>query len=214
MALEINEKRARIFRVTHIDNVRWILANGLHAQNSPMSDPKFERIGNQDLIVKRGARAVPVAPGGILPDYVPFYFTPHSMMLLNIRTGYSGVKQIANEDLVFCVSSIHALQKKGRAFVFSDRHAYLKTARFFNSVDDLGEIDWAVLQARDFKRDPDNPEKTDRYQAEALVHETLAAEDISGIVCYDENIKGTLDVMIAKMGLTTKTAARPTWYFR
>jgi hypothetical protein len=30
-------------------------------------------------------------------------------------------------------------------------------------------VDWPLLQKRDFKRDPDDPAKLERYQAEALV---------------------------------------------
>jgi hypothetical protein len=213
MALEINQDRARIFRVTHIDNVPWILENGLHAKNSPQSDPDFRAIGNQELIDKRTAREVPVEPGGVLSDYVPFYFTPHSMMLYNIHTGYGEVSQVANKDLVFCVTSIHVLAEQEKPFAFTDRHAYLRAAQFFNSADDLHNVDWPLLQARNFQRDPDDPEKTDRYQAEALIYGSLAAEDISGIVCYSQNIKGTLDSMIENAGLTLQTAARPAWYF-
>lgn len=76
-----------IFRITHIDNVRWILRNGVQCKNSLISDPNFVGIGNEELIQRRTYRAVPMAPGGTLSDYVPFYFTPFSPMLYNIKPG-------------------------------------------------------------------------------------------------------------------------------
>src|SRR5207302_9261358 len=78
---------ARIFRITHINNIRWVLEHGLHCRNGASVDPNFVEIGNPDLISSRARRSVPVAPGGLLSDYIPFYFTPHSPMLYNIKTG-------------------------------------------------------------------------------------------------------------------------------
>ena len=37
-----------IFRVTHIDNVLWVLDNGLHCKESGVQDPNFVGIGNTD----------------------------------------------------------------------------------------------------------------------------------------------------------------------
>jgi hypothetical protein len=79
----ISVENAYIFRITHIDNVPWLLANGIHCRNSTCRDPNFRDIGNPDLISKRAHRLVPVAPGGTLSDYVPFYFTHYSPMLYN-----------------------------------------------------------------------------------------------------------------------------------
>jgi hypothetical protein len=82
-----------IFRIAHIDNVPWILDHGLHCRNTPERDPNYVEIGNPELIQKRTHRVVPIPPGGVLSDYIPFYFTPHSPMLLNIKTGHNGITQ-------------------------------------------------------------------------------------------------------------------------
>lgn len=88
MALALNAKNPQMFRITHITNVPWILQNGLHCRSSGAVDPNFVRIGNASLIDKRQHFPVPIAPGGALSDYVPFYFTPRSIMLYNIVTGH------------------------------------------------------------------------------------------------------------------------------
>jgi hypothetical protein len=59
-----------------------------------------------------------VPPGGTLSDYIPFYFTPYSIMMYNIRTGY-GVKQVPNEDIVIFVSSLPHVVAQGLRFVFT-----------------------------------------------------------------------------------------------
>src|SRR6266851_10313202 len=81
-------------------NLPWILANGLHCRNSNRFDSEFVSICNADLIANRHYRAVPVSPGGSLSDYIPFYFTPLSMMSYNIKTGYRGIRQRSNEEIV------------------------------------------------------------------------------------------------------------------
>lgn len=76
MLTGLNPQKALIFRITHRDNIPWILKHGLHSRNSVLFDPNFVNIGNGDLIAKRHHRTIPQAPGGTLSDYVPFYFTP------------------------------------------------------------------------------------------------------------------------------------------
>jgi hypothetical protein len=97
--------RALIFRVTHIDNVPWILDHGIHCRTSDLLDPDYVEIGNADLIGKRTSRDVPCDPGGALADYVPFYFTPCTPMLLNIQTGRGAPRRPAS-GLVHLVSSL------------------------------------------------------------------------------------------------------------
>jgi hypothetical protein len=68
----LTPEKALVFRITHIKNVAWILANGLHCRNSGVLDPDYEEIGNPDLTAMRAHRAVPMPPGGTLSDYIPF----------------------------------------------------------------------------------------------------------------------------------------------
>src|SRR5579872_2997344 len=176
--------KSRIFRITHRDNVPWILDHGLHAATGKVLDPDFRNIGNPDLIDKRRHRVVPCGPKGTLRDYVPFYFTPFSIMMYNIHTGYN-VLPVANEKIVILVSSLHRAAELGIRFVFTNQHAYPRTARYFTDLEDLSQLDWALLNRRDFKNDPDDPGKKERYQAEALIWKHLPTEALLGIGCYD-----------------------------
>ena len=113
MANLISAQRALLFRITHIENIPWILKNGLHCKNSGILDPNFVTIGNPELISKRTSRDVPIAPGGTLSDYIPFYFTPLSMMVYNIHTGYGGIRRVRNADIVMMVTSFRKLVEQG-----------------------------------------------------------------------------------------------------
>lgn len=214
MAKDLNPKKALIFRVTHINNVPWTLDNGLHCRNSRSRDPNFVSIGNIELIDRRAQRLVPCPPGGTLSDYVPFYFTPFSPMLLNIKTGYGGIRKRSNEEIVILASSLHSLQGKGTTFLFTDRHAYLATAQFYSDLARLDQIDWSILQERDFKRNCDDPGKLERYQAEALVYGHLPVDALVGIACYNSLCATRLNTEIARRRLKVTVATKPDWYFK
>ena len=209
----LTPERAFIFRIVHRDNLSWILDNGLHCRSSHIFDPHYVDIGNPDLIGKRNARTVPIDPAGTLSDYVPFYFTPRSPMLLNIKTGYNGILKRAPDEIVILVTNLHRLRELGIRFIFTNQHAYPPNADFYDDLARLDRIDWTILQNSDFKRDLDDPGKVERYQAEALVHQMLPMNALVGIACNDA--AGVLDLsgLVAAHGLAVPVAARPRWYF-
>lgn len=209
----LNPEKALIWRIVHRDNLPWILDNGLHCKNSHVQDPTYVAIGNADLIDRRSNRAVPVAPGGVLSDYVPFYFTPFSPMMYNIYTGRGEVARRRNEEICILVSTLHKVHQMGLPFVFTDRHAYPPLAIYFNSIDSLDEIDWPLLQARNFKRNPDDPEQIERYQAEALVYNHLPVTGLVGVICYTDAVKNNLKQYIQARGLKMDVRVMPQWYF-
>jgi hypothetical protein len=209
----LTPERAFIFRIVHRDNLPWILDNGLHCRNSPANDPNYVEIGNPDLIGKRNARPVPIAPGGTLSDYVPFYFTPRSPMLLNIKTGYNGVRQRSNDEIVIMVSSLNRLRELGHPFLFTNQHAYVQTTQFFSDLARLDQIDWPILQNSDFKRDVDDLGKFERYQAEALVRGVLPVTSLVGIACYNVAGVDRVAAQLAARHIAVPAAARTNWYF-
>lgn len=210
--LPLTRDQAWIFRITHIDNIPWLLEHGITCRSSGVFDPNYRNIGNLELIDKRTRRPVPIAPGGTLSDYVPFYFTSRSPMLYNIKTGWN-VSSVPMRDIVILGTSVPSLAARGVPFVFTDRHAYLAAARFSSDLADLDRIDWEILKQSDFKRDPNDPEKVERYQAEALIHQCLPVEALGGMICYDVDRKEHLEALVAQAGHTTRVVANPRYYF-
>lgn len=213
MANDVGPERALIFRITHRDNLTWILQHGLHCRGSQVRDPNFVPIGNQELIDRRRAHPVRCRLGGTLSDYVPFYFTPHSPMFYNINTGYRNIAKRNNEEIAIIVSSIPHLRKNGVPFVFTDRHAVLNTAQIFDDERYLDQLDWDILRQRDFRRDPEDPTKVERYEAEALIHKHLPISGLLGLACYDDTAKRTIGALAEKCGVNIKIAIKATWYF-
>jgi hypothetical protein len=210
--LDLKPEKALIWRIVHRENVAWQLKNGLHCRNSEIQDPNYLTIGDPELIVKRSTREVPIPPGGNLGDYVPFYFTFATPMLLNIITG-RGVRRFPKDEICIFVSDLYQLKRLGRPFVYTDRHAYVNMAKFYNDFEHLNDLEWGAWQARDFRKDPDNPEKHERYQAETLVFRHVPVEALRGVVCYSQRTESDLARLTAALGLDFKVIVRPDWYF-
>jgi hypothetical protein len=210
--LILTQEKGLIFRITHRDNVPWILDNGMHARNGDKFDPDCKNISNVDLIDKRSRRVVAVPPGGTLSDYVLSYFTPYSIRMYNINTGYS-VKPVPNHEIVIFVSSLPHIAAQGREFIYTNQHAYPPMAEYFTDLAQLDQIDWPLLQSRNFKHDPDDPGKKERYQAEALIWKHLPLEALQGVCCYTSTVEQQIKTEVERRGFTFKVAAQPSWYF-
>jgi len=74
-------------------------------------------------------------------------------------------------------------------------------------------VDWPLLQQRNFQRDPNDPEKVERYQAEALIHQHVPIQALLGVICYNKRIQSELQKHSEQLGGQLKIYSRPNWYF-
>lgn len=206
----LNPEKALIFRICHKGNLGKVFDDGGCLCRNGADNSKYVEIGNQELIAKRKERLVPCGPGGTPGDYVPFYFTPFSPMLYNIKTGFNGIPKKPIEEIVILVSSIHHLKKEGIPFVFTDRHAYLKLAQFSDDLTDLNWIIWPVLQVKNFKKD--DVDKFEKYQAEALVHKKLPLNGLMGIACYNDAVNTEVQQLCDSKGHKVHIVTRRDWF--
>ena len=214
MPLDLTAARGLLFRITHVANLPWLLRHGLHAAQGTGADPGFVAIGNPDLIDKRTRRAVPLPPGGMLSEYVPFYFTPKSPMLLNVKTGHKGITKRSNDDIAVLISSCQSMTTRGVTMLYTDRHAYTMMARWTAAADDLSTwIDWDILQRHDFARSDDDPDKMERYQAEALAYRHVPPAALLGIGCASDCARSAIEPVVQASGAAVKVVSRPGWYF-
>lgn len=70
-------------------------------------------------------RAVPNPPGGLVHDFVPFYFAPWSLMLLAINSGRVAGCQWRQSDIVHFETTVQRVVAVGQPFIFYDRNATL-----------------------------------------------------------------------------------------
>jgi hypothetical protein len=99
----------------------WMTKTKSDLEIPTYNHPNCVKIGSATQIDRR---TVPIAPGVTLSNDVPFYFTPFSLMMFNIKTGYGEINKRDKKNIVIVVSSIHKLHALGFSFVFTNQHAY------------------------------------------------------------------------------------------
>lgn len=199
-----------IFRMTHIDNVPFIVNNGLWSKLSGTQDPSFVPIGNPSIIDKRTNKPVGInPPGGVLGEYIPFYFSGHSPMLLNIATGH-GVNKVPQRDIVFLVCDAVEIINAGIPYCFTDGNAANQTSTFYNTLFGLQELDWNTISATYWKNTDEDFDRGRKKMAEFLVKEHIPANMIRGIIVRNIDAKQRVETMVGaalpncKIGVDTK----------
>ena len=120
-----------ILRLIHFKNLPTLLRRGgLHAPNHvPEDGNPYRGIHDVDVQSARGQRPVSCGPGGVITDYVPFYFGRRSPMLLRLQTGQVAGYTDGQRPILYVVSSVGDVLRRDLGFVFSDGHGL---ARFTN----------------------------------------------------------------------------------
>jgi hypothetical protein len=114
---------------------------------------------------------------------------------------------------VIFVCSLPHVAAQGCQFVFTNQHAYPPMAEYFTDLARLDQIDWPLLQSRNFKHDPDDPAKKERYQAEALIWRHVPLQALQGVCCYSPAVEKQIDAEAKQRGLSFNVAVRQSWYF-
>jgi hypothetical protein len=205
-------KARLIYRIVHIDNIPWVLANGLQPPNG-LQNPGYVPWGNRDVIDRRAQIVVPGPPSGPLHDFVPFYFCKRHTMHYNLATGHN-CEKIKEDKIVYCVSSIEKLNEQALKYVVYDRNAAVATAVCFSANDEWQiNLDWQAISSPDFRYDPTQPERKHKQQAECLVHGPVPSDALLGFACNTELTKQVLLAHIQQANSGLSVAVRPGFYF-
>ncbi len=180
-----------IYHITHKKNLPRILEHeGLWSDAEKISRRiETRNIAYQDLKGRRSRKAVPISPFGNLDNYVPFYFTTRSPMLLAIHIGAVENYQDGQGSIIYLESSLEAIKQSKISWCFSDGHAIEKVTQFFNSENALDNLDWDLINGWSWgNTDQDNDRKR-RKQAEFLVHRFFPWDLIAGIGVISESVQ-------------------------
>lgn len=103
-------------------------------------------------------------------------------MLLNIKTGNRGILQRSQEELIYVTCKISGILEHCPEWCFTDGHAKNHLTRFFNSTDDLSQLDWDIIKQQFWHDTEDNMDRMRRKQAEFLVKGHVPANCICGLI--------------------------------
>ncbi len=193
-----------ILHITPIENLGSILAAGeLRAKRTlDCEGVEYASIAHLDIQSRRAYTQVPCGPGGVLHDYVPFYFGSRSPMLFAHSKGGVAGYDGGQRSIVHFVSTVREVQAAGLEFVFTDGHGVADGTRFYENASHLDKIDWDLIRGRYWKNTYGDPDRKRRRQAEFLVHQRLPIGAVLGIGVIDQHRKAEVAALLVECGLT------------
>jgi len=206
-----------IYHITHVGNLeRIIRAKGLWCDAERVRqgfDPVI--IGYQTLKERRSRTVVPVAAGGTLGDYVPFYFANRSPMLYAIHTsqveGYTG----GQKEVIYLASTVQKVIEGDQSWAFTDGHAVERVTQFYDTVGNLNKVDWNLIGNWSWKNTDADPDRKRRKQAEFLVKPSVPWHWMDTIGVANEamarQVRQVLDE--TEVEHRPRVAIEPRWYY-
>ncbi|HXB59376.1 MAG TPA: DUF4433 domain-containing protein [Candidatus Acidoferrales bacterium] len=210
-----------IYHITHIENIPAILQEeGLvcDAEAGQRGLCK-QSIAHAELKERRSRRMVEklffgqVAAGGVLSDYVPFYFSNRSPMLYSIHTGHVAQYPGKQNDVVYLVSTAEAVVASGSVWCFTNGHAVEGVTEFYDNLSDLAKVDWSVIRSWSWKNTLADPDRKRRKQAEFLVHKRFPWELISQIGVINSVIGERVKTVISNQSHHPRVTVERDWYY-
>lgn len=175
-----------IFHFTDLGNVPGIVAaGGLHSDSLMTGGGyAFRACANEGIKSNRRTKPVPCPPGGVVADYVPFYYATRSPMMSAISygrvPGYT-----SNNNLIYFVSSLNAVHAAGLRWVCTDGNAATGITGFFTQWGELeANTDWDIMREKYWG---DNNGRH-RRMAEFLVHQFVPLGVMLGVLTKSEQV--------------------------
>ncbi|HPH90792.1 MAG TPA: DUF4433 domain-containing protein [Ferruginibacter sp.] len=197
--------------MTHLQNIPHILQHGITHISSPNRNPAYVSIGDSSLISVRDTFLLP--NDRMLGSYIPFYFDARMPMLYVIQKGFNGVLATSAKDIVYCVSSVEAIEQQGLDYVFSDGHAIDVFTNFYTPADRLNIenlIDRKAIQ-RKYWNDENDLDLKRRKEAEFLVSGDIPTDAVLGFVVY--NAVAEQEIQQMQGFQNKKLIIKPEYYF-
>lgn len=206
-----------VYHITHVDNLPQIIAEGgLFADAAMLARGGAPAaIGLSNIKQRRLKLPVACHPGDHVGDYVPFYFCPRSIMLFVIHCAnhpeltYRG----GQAPIVTLEASLHAVVQwalqQPRRWAISLSNAGAAYTEFRSDVLALGELDWAAIQATDFRA----PTVKEGKQAEFLLHAFFPWELVARIGVSNASIAARAHAFVTQAAHRPPVEVRRDWYY-
>lgn len=212
--MPIDAHNVWVFRIIPIENLETDLRNGLYAKNHAPLDPNRVNMANTEIINERNTRVVMCYPDTVVNDYVPFYFSVRTPMLLNIITG-RGVPKREQRDIVYLCFKLMDLATPGHQWCFTDGNAAKSISRYYTNLNDLDNLDWRSITTNDFRANnaDGDEDRIRKKHAEFLVKEHVPTTCVSGVAVLNPDVRRTVDTIIRNCNLTIETRVKTDFYF-
>ena len=200
-----------LYHHTHIDNLSGIIHRGLLCKALVKNVNVDASLAS--IQTRRQRKLVTCEPGGVLHDYVPFYFGYRSPMMFLISKGEVPNYKGAQDEMIYLVTSVQNVVGTEVSFVFTDGHPIKFPSKFYNSPEDLGQLDWNVIKGKWWNDTPQYPDRERRRQAEFLVYQHCPWNLINYIGVANGKRKSQVEDVLKPATHTPMVLLRRHWYY-
>ncbi len=207
--------RTLIYHFTCIDNLTDIVAHEciLSKSSGQAKGITYTNVADAGIQDRRASKPVTVGVGGVLHDYVPFYFAPRSPMLFRISKGGVAGYNRGQDPLVYLVSTVEKVSEAALSFAFTDGNAAAGITRFFTDLADMKKIDWKLMDQQMWKNTTSDGDRQRRRGAEFLVHDRLPLAQVGAIVTRTQAAADQVTALLGGSANQPKVRVKADWYY-
>lgn len=232
-----------IFRQVYAGDLSRFLTDGEIRSKNHALPQSCHQTSYQDIVDRRGTAEFVMPCGGVVNDYVPFYFSPLTSFTYTIHRGNVPLRSpdgahlgIARDDeRIFFVCSTEHLRDSGLEFCFSDfpLNSQVPQPCIEQSLDRMEQhVHWGVFDdsprvariqeigyagvCKYFKNWDDPPEwqlRSQKRMAEFLVRGALPLNYVSCIVAKSVDMRDNLQLQMDASDWNIPILSKPGCYF-
>lgn len=204
-----------ILHFTHISHLASIAANGLTSDAEAQTSGLLAvEVGNRSVKDQRRGKVVPCGPGGVVADYVPFYFAPRSPMMSAIHNGRVREYTEGCDPLVYLVTTVEDLTALSVPMVFTDGNAATGITVFSDQVADLDElVDWPLMNERYWADTLEDGDRRRRRMAECLAGGPIPWAAFPQVIVRTEGRSQEAQAILDTIGVAATIRVERDWYF-
>lgn len=207
-----------ICHFTHITNIEAIIRDGgLMADSERIRIGRVAvRSGNAEIKQRRLAMPIRVGigMGGVVGEYVPFYFAPRSPMLYVIQRGSVSGVEPEQDPLVYCVARAEDFSPP--VFVITDGNASSDlSSQFGDHADIATRIDWEVMRSVYWRDTDEDGDRKRRRMAEFLVYRFVRWQYVTELVTRITATRDAVRELYSRLRPAHQppVSVRPSWYY-
>ncbi|WP_237479386.1 DarT ssDNA thymidine ADP-ribosyltransferase family protein [Lichenibacterium dinghuense] len=173
------------FSVQPLATLRLALSTGsLPALTTILADPAAQTVGVRAHDVDRAGMSLAPPFHGTVGQHVALSVTPRTLAAFaSSRPGGAGATHFERHQLAIVCLSMEQLLKRGRRALFHARSLLRSTDGVSDDPAVLREAAWDFITRHHIRRDASDPDRLRRYDAGALVRDSLPFDAVQAIAC-------------------------------
>ena len=210
-------RNPKIVHIIHVDRLPSVIEEGCLWCDAAVAERPLAgtTIGIGEIKLRRMSHPLTSHPTLKVGECVPFYFWPRSIMLyvIHCKNHENLTFRGGQEPIVHLVADLRETVRwangAGLRWAFTLSNAGASYFEDRCTLDDLGDIDWDAVRARDWR----DPTVKEHKQAEFLVENHFAWQLVSRIGVMNNAMRRQVAKALAKSGHQPRVEVQRDWYY-